>query len=60
MTFLWYVTEQYGICPFNVHLLASHELEQIRGEKSSFYLEFPSSLQFSNKNKIHCVQSRLI
>ena len=29
MTFLWYVTEQYGICPFNVHLLESHELEQI-------------------------------
>ena len=26
MTFLWYVTEQYGICPFQVYLLESYEL----------------------------------
>ena len=24
-----YVTEQYGICPFQVYLLQSYELEQI-------------------------------
>ena len=26
MIFLWYVTEQYGICPFQVYLLQSYEL----------------------------------
>ena len=45
MTFLWYVTEQYGICPFQVYLLESYELLIPKKMNATMYREAGAHLQ---------------